>query len=336
MNIRKIKSKLILTALIITLLPTVVIVWADASPYFSEFISSEPSSPAFQGELPTARRTSTFDDMTVQFGTNDGDTSILSDDSGVEVVPGAAFIHTNELGNGTEAQDWFFSFSGGYVTNDSLSTSGIPKLICLAAPVYLPPQRRITGFIGYVQDVSTSLDIALYLDRTNSFGGWTELAAVQSVGNNPAVQTLTDPSINADQSADITDIESNYHVSMCLPAGSDFDIRVYGAAVTYSAELAPPVINNIYVPLLVKPGAPVLSRVFITNQSGGNVNYTILNTPQGNISCVVPNGAVNSFCGKEFTPGTYDWQATLNCGSLGPKPKDFPPGDVFPTPFRCD
>ncbi|MCB0168860.1 MAG: hypothetical protein KDI79_31825 [Anaerolineae bacterium] len=333
---KKTVNRLVLTALIIFLLPTVVMVWADPSPYLTEFISSELANPAFQGEFPTARRTPSFDDMTVQFGPDDDDVSNLSDDSGIEVVPGAAFIHTNELGNGTEAQDWFFSFSEGYITNDSLSSSGTSKLICLVAPVYIPPQRRITHFVGYVRDTSATLDITLFLDRTDSFGGWTELAAVQSVGNNTAVQTLTDPSITTAGGANITDIEYNYHVSMCLPAGSDFNINVYGAAVKYSPDLAPPTLNTIHLPILIKPGPPVFSKVFITNKSGGSVNYTVLNTPQGNINCVIPNGATNTFCGKQFTPGSYNWQATLKCGKLGPKPKDFPPGDVFPTAFRCD
>ncbi|MCB0214587.1 MAG: hypothetical protein KDJ52_34930, partial [Anaerolineae bacterium] len=301
---RKTINKVILTTLIIILLPTVVMVWADASPYLTEFVSSDPSSPAFQGEFPASRRKSSFDDVTVQFGATDDDISVLSDDSGIEIIPGAAFVHTNELGNGTEAQDWFFSFDGGYVTNDSLSTSGTAKLICLMAPVYLPPQRRITSFVGYVLDTSSSLDIAMYLDRTSSLGGWTELAAVQSSGNNAAVQTLTDPSIINDGGANITDIKSNYHVSLCLPAGSDEDIKVYGAAVKYAPESSPEVNNNNYMPLLLKPSPAKFAKVFITNKSGGNVDYTILNTPQGNIHCNVPNGAVDKFCGKQFEYGT--------------------------------
>jgi hypothetical protein len=117
-----------------------------------------------------------------------------------------------------------------------------------------------------------------------------------------------------------------------LPANSDFSIFVFGAQVTYA-----PTANNVYLPIVFKPNPVVLqSRVFLTNQSGGTLNYTISNTPEGNISCAVPNGAANFFCQKAFTSGSYNWTAQLVCGTLGPKLREFTPGDNFPSAFRCD
>jgi hypothetical protein len=335
MFIRKTYKTLIigvLSILVISFLPAVSAVWAEADSSFTKLsFTSKALIPPSQSAESINRPPSYFGDMIVQFGEAGENIAAQSDGSGVEVVPGAAFVHTNELGSGTEAKDWFFSFGGGFLTNDSFAESGVNKAVCLTAPVYLPLGVTITKFQGYVLDNSTTSDAAIFFDRTGSFGGWTELAAVQSTGNNASIQTLTDPSITA--GANIVATENNYHVSLCLPAGSDFNILVYGAQINYLSGT----LKNVFLPLVLKPNpASLLSKVYITNLSGGTLNYTIQNTPQGNISCTVPNGAKDFFCNKSFTSGIYNWRAQLVCGSLGPKPKDFTPGNVYPTPFRCD
>jgi hypothetical protein len=325
----KIYKALIITLSIVaaSLLPGVVTAWAGGDSNLTQTsLNPDASIPSAQGGEAAGRPPSFFGDMIVQYGEQNEGISAQSDGSGVEVVPGAAFIHTNELGNGTEAQDWFFSFAGGFLTNDSGG-----NLICLAAPVYLPPDNTITSFKAFVQD-NSAFEIAIFLDRTASFGGWTELAAVQSTGSSTAIQTLTDPSISTEGGANAIAHGFNYHVSLCLPANSDFSILVFGAQVTYA-----PSTNNVYLPIVLKPDPTLLqSRVFLTNQSGGTLNYTILNTPEGNISCSVPNGAANFFCQKAFTSGTYNWTAQLVCGTIGPKPKEYPPGNVYPSAFRCN
>jgi hypothetical protein len=273
-------------------------------------------------------------DMIVQYGEAGEEISAQSDLSGVETVPGAAFIHTNELGSGTEAEDWFFSFNEGYLTNDSFATSEVNKEVCLTSPVYLPLGATIISFKSYVLDTSSTTNVSIFFDRTGSGGGWTELGAVQSTGSSNSVQTLIDPSIFSGGGANIVAPEFNYHVSLCLPAGSDFDIRVYGAQLNYMIGNAA---TQVYLPIVLKPSLEQLqSRVYLTNLSGGSINYTIHNTPQGNINCVVPNGAKNQFCDKAFIANIYTWTAQLKCGPLGPKQRQFTPGDNFPTPFRCD
>lgn len=327
----------VLSVLVVSVLPGVAAIWAEADSDLAEADpSAEPLIPPPQGDEPITRPPSSFGDMIVQFGEGSGDISTQSDNSGVEIVPGAAFVHTNELGSGSEAEDWFFSFAGGYLTNDSVSHSGISKSVCLMAPVYLPLDSTIIGFSAYVLDQSSTIDVAIFLDRTRSHGGWTELAAVQSTGSSTSIQTLTDPSIFADGDANVVALNHNYHVSLCLPAGSDFDIRVFGARVDYIPFGTPPP-AGVHLPIIFKADPTLLmSYVYITNLSGGSVDYTIQGTPQGNIHCVVPNGAENQYCDKPFTSGTYNWTAQLHCGSLGPKPKEFNPGPVHPTAFRCD
>lgn len=326
---------IVLAVLVISLLPGVTAVWAEANPKGNQLNPSpEPLRPSAQGEESGRRPPSFLGDMLVQFGEQAEGIAPQSDGAGIETVPGAAFIHTNELGSGTEAQDWFFSFNSGFLTNDSFTKSGINKEVCLTAPVYLPLDVVITSFRSFILDNSSASDVAIFLDRTASFGGWTELAAVQSTGNSSSIQTVTDPSIFATSGANVVAPEFNYHVSLCLPAGSDFSIRVYGAQVIYSKKSD---LKNVYLPVVFKPDPnSLLSRVYVTNLSGGSVIYTILGTPQGNITCTVPNGAKKQFCDKAFTANTYNWKAQLHCGTLGPKPREFTPGNNYPADFRCD
>jgi hypothetical protein len=325
---------MLLSIIVASLLPGVATVWAEAE-MISDSSSTAPALiPPAQQEESDRRPPSFLGDTIIRYGNEAGDISVQSDGSGVETVPGAAFVHTNQLGSGSEAKDWFFSFAGGYLTNDSFAESGLNKEVCLIAPVYLIPGTTITGFRSYVRDNSTTLDIPIFLDRTDSFGGWTELAAVQSAGSSAAIQTLIDPSITSEGSANVVALDFNYHVSLCLPAGSDFSILVYGAQVSYTFNSAPG-LRSVYLPVIFRSD-PSLSSVFITNLSGGPLTYTVQNTPQGNITCTVPNGARNYFCDKPFTANTYNWTAQLICGPLGPKSKNFTPGPVYPTPFRCD
>lgn len=314
-----------------SLLPSLTLLWAEAASNLNE---TDPQMdlrmPPVQQEESVNRPPSDFSDLIVQVGEGATDITPQSDNSGVETIPGAAFVHTNEFDSGTEAEDWFFSFADGFLTNDS---GGNP--VCLMAPVYLPIGSRITSFTAFVRDSSPTTDVAIFLDRTASFGGWTELSAIQSSGSDGLLKAIIDPSVVS--GANLVEPEFNYHVSMCLPPNSDFDVLVYGAQVRYVPFGAPEPLT-VYLPFLLKAEPPPipLSFVYITNLSGGLVDYTILNTPQGNINCKVPNGAVDFFCDRSFPMGTYNWKAQLHCGSLGPKPRQFTEGVNKPSAFRCD
>lgn len=329
---------IVLTIVVTSLLPGAVAVWAEVNSNLVE-VGAEPESliPPTQEDEGGKRPPPFLGDMMVQYGEAGKGISPQSDlGSRVEIVPGAAFIHTNELGSGTEAKDWFFSFLGGYITNDSFAASGVNKAVCLTAPVYLPIGVKISSFKAYVRDTSAASNIAISLDRTGSRGGWTELGTVQTVNTNSSIQVLTDPSIFSNNGANIVAPEFNYQVSFCLPAGSDNTIFFYGAQVDYPLAAAPSP-KNLYLPVVIKPDPLLLlSRVYITNLSGGPINYTIQGTPQGPITCNIPNGAVDQFCHKPFTAGIYTWSAQLVCGTLGPKTRDFTIGDNRLTPFRCD
>ena len=320
-----------LSILVAGLLPGVAMVWAEAGPNLAGVSSnSEPLIPPAQGEGPGARPPSAFDDMIVQFGEEAEDISIQSDGSGVEIVPAAAFVHTGQLDNDTQAEDWFFPFDLGVVTSDSATND-----VCLAAPVYLPPGSIIESFTTYVFDGFPPNDLIVYLDRTSVLGGWDELASVRSV-NSSSIQVLTDPSILPDDDANIVAPFYNYHVDFCLPAGSGDFIVVLGAQINYSI---PP--QNVYLPAILKNPAPTPppippTTLFITNNTGGNLTYTVFGTPEGNITCNIPAGAQDQVCGA-FTSGSYSWQVVTICNppTASGINKSFPSPEKHLTPFYC-
>lgn len=74
--------------------------------------------------------------------------------------------------------------------------------------------------------------------------------------------------------------------------------------------------SEVYLPIMIKPGP---ARALITNNTGASMTYQIPDSgnpapPEGTVSCTVPVGAVQFFCDKEFTPGTYTWRAVATCG----------------------
>lgn len=91
---------------------------------------------------------------------------------------------------------------------------------------------------------------------------------------------------------------------------------------------------SLFLPIIVKSDI-TLASVFVTNNTGGSLTYQVLGTPQGTISCNVPNGAQNYLCGPSFTPNSYNWQATAICG--GKKGiRSYQPGPNYPKPFSCN
>jgi hypothetical protein len=334
MSMRKTRNIPVFIALLILVLslpPGVAIVWAevdsDPAKVGPDWVPLTPTPPA-QGEGSIERPLASFDDMLVQFGKGPEDVSVQSDNSGVQVVPGASFIHTGQLNNTTQAEDWFFSFAGGYLLNKSSTDP-----VCLAAPVYLPPGSVIKSFTAYVYDGSTSDNLIIYFDRTGSWGGWDELAAVVSTGSSSSIQTLTDPSIFSDEGANVVAPAYNYHVDFCFPIGSGDDIRVYGAQVNYSAPA-----QSIYLPIVLKAPAPVVPQtsLYIKNESGGVIYYyRIYDAPQGNFLAECPDNIQDGaevFCGT-FTPGIRYVVTDGQCGP-GSGNVSFPAGTCVRT-VRC-
>jgi hypothetical protein len=334
MNMQKMYKTLaivVLSILVLSFLPSIASVWAgvgsDAARVGPPLAQLTPMPPA-PSEEPITRPFVSFDDMIIQSGDRFEDVSALSDNSGVEIVPAAAFIHTGELGTGTEGGDWFFYFSGGYVMNDS------SKSVCLAAPVYLPPGSVIESFTAYVYDSSTTDNLIIYFDRTSSWGGWDELAAVMSLGSSGSIQIKTDPSINSDNDANVVAPDFHYHVDFCFPAGSGADIRVFGARVDYTPVAAAPGAVNVYLPIVMKPSNA--TGLYIKNDSGGAIYYyRIYDTPGGTMLIECPGNIKNGakvFCGT-FTSGIRHVVTDGYCGP-GSGNVTFPAGTCTRT-VRC-
>ncbi len=326
-----------LAIIVVGSLPSVVEVWAEAHSNSTETdLDSRALIPSAQGEGSKMRPPASVDDMIVQFGEDAESISIQSDNSGVEVVPGAAFVHTGELNNNTQANDWFFlfadqnpAFGGGYLLNDSATNQ-----VCLAAPVYLPEGSVINSFTAYLFDNFGPNNVTIYFDRTFVDGGWDELAQVQSI-NGGSIQALTDPSILNTGGANVVQSFYNYHLDFCLPAASGrynagfgADIRVLGAQVNYIPPSTFPSVTTVYLPVVLKIQAPTI-QFSVKNETGGVLlYYTVLNTPQGTINCPanIPNGAT-AFCGA-FNAGTYTVNVQSNGPGCGPGtgPLTFPSG----------
>ena len=89
--------------------------------------------------------------------------------------------------------------------------------------------------------------------------------------------------------------------------------------------------QKIFLPALLKNPSPI-TRLFITNHTGGTLTYTVKNTPEGTKSCSVADNQVK-LCAT-FRSGTYDWEATAHCGSTSGT-RTYPAGDDYPKAFEC-
>lgn len=325
---------IVLSILVLGLLPGVALVWAEAGPDSTQVgLASGSFVPLGQeGEESGVRPLASTDDMIVQIGADPGQITGQSDGSGIEIVPASAFVHTGGVGGaktGTEADDWFFDFDGGFVRNDSAN------FVCMMAPVYLPPGSIIDSFTVYLVDNSAS-NLTVYLDKVDVIDGWVELGRVTSSGSSASIQTLTDPAIVSDNGANtVSTVAVNFYVDFCFPnSATGTSLRLNAARVNYSAPA-----NITFLPIVIKGieevGGP--TRVYITNNTGGSLTYTIFNTPQGNISCVIANGANDVPCGNPFTSGFYDWLVVTVCDpptASGTK-KHFPPPEKHLSAFFC-
>ena len=253
--------------------------------------------------------------------------NIQAQSGDIQVVPAASFIQASDTNPATDdANNWLFDIDGGFLTSDSTTDE-----VCLVAPVYLAPDQTIDSFTVFAADESSNADLTVYLDRTSLLGDWTEVARVSSTGVTSGIQTLIDSTVSTTGGANIISTEYHYHVSFCLSPNSGNSIRVYGAQVRYS--LADETIQHLYLPIVLKSQQPPPTALLITNLTGGSLTYTVYNTPQGNITCTIPNGAVNQLCGT-FTAGTYSYRAVAHCGEKVGQ-RTYTPGNDALTPFRC-
>lgn len=86
-----------------------------------------------------------------------------------------------------------------------------------------------------------------------------------------------------------------------------------------------------YLPFLYKNAAPI-TNLYVTNNTGGTLTYTVRGTPEGTKSCSVENNQ-QKLCAT-FSPGTYDWEAQAHCGTAYGT-RYYPPGDDYPKAFQC-
>lgn len=346
MNIPKIPKILVVFTLLLTiisLLPGVATVWAEVTPNVNKTrldVEQPLLPPAQEGDAPAHRPTPSLDNMIVKIGQKGEYIFTQSDGAGVEIVPAAAFVHTGELGTGSEANDWFFNFNGGFLSNDSPFNS-----VCLAAPVYLPPGNTIDSLTVYVYDNFLANNVTFYLDSTGSFGGWNELASIQSANNSADIQTLTTSSILSEGAANQVAFGINYHIDFCLPAGSGTSIRVYGARVNYSAPA-----QSVYLPAVIKAPPPTppptTTTLFVENNTGGVIFfYRVFDSAEsGNLLAECPANiqpGTTVSCGT-FTAGSRHVTTNGECGP-GQGPVDFSVGtctrvvgcDRTPTTMQC-
>jgi|GEM_PF-2385963 len=322
-RIYKVYIIIILSILVLGLLPGVAFVWAEASSGPTQI--DHLIQPAQGGGLPIRTPVSPNNTI-VQSGVEFSSASIStqSDGSGVEVVPAAAFINTNELGTGTGGNDWFFSLStgglGGFVTNDSGG-----NWVCLAAPIYLPPDVTMESFTVYIFDGSNS-DVYVYFDRTEAWDlNYDEMAWVQSSGNVGAVRAFTSSSI----SDPVVKSGFNYHIAFCLPSNTDFNIGIFGAQVNYSVNT-----TQVYLPVIHK-GEVLFTTLTIKNSTGNTINfYKILNkdTLATVVQCTNIPDTQEQACGA-FESGYYHASVDYaGCGSgQTSNPIAFPPGNCVRT-----
>lgn len=135
------------------------------------------------------------------------------------------------------------------------------------------------------------------------------------------------------------DLRGQPTVWIAFVFNSDLSITDQGpffddVSVVVEKPQAQPGVNPLFLPVLIKSTTPP-AAVFITNNTGGNLVYQILNTPQGTISCNVAIGAQNAPCGPPFTPNVYPWRADSICGSRTGT-RLYTSGSNYPTPFGCN
>ncbi len=254
--------------------------------------------------------------------------SPLNQTTSTVVVPSASFIQAADLDGATnDANNWFFNFNDGSLT----STSAIDE-ICLVAPVNLAVGSTIENFTVYMEDSFGGDNITAYLDRTSFLGTWNELARVNSSGI-VGLTGVQDSTILTTNQAHIVSSDHNYHVSFCLPANSGGQIKVYG--VTLDVTISPN-FSDLYLPLILSPVEIIVvpTSLLITNNTGADLIYTVFDTPEGNITCIVLNGAADFQCGNTFTPGTYNFRAVAICGEKTGI-RTYRTGNDALTPFRC-
>jgi hypothetical protein len=242
-------------------------------------------------------------------------------------IPAAAFIQASDTNPATDdANNWLLDFNSA---NHFLTSDSAADQVCLVAPLYLPVGSTIESFTAYVEDNFATSNTTVLLDRTTFLGEWVELGRVTS-SDGGGIRALTDNTISTVDGANVVAANFNYQVSFCLPANSGANLNVYGVQVSYSLAGTTP--NTIYLPIITKSETPS-TALLITNQTGGSLNYTVFNTPQGNVTCSIPNGASNQICGA-FTSGVYNYKAIAICGQKVGQ-RSYKAGNDALTPFRC-
>ena len=88
--------------------------------------------------------------------------------------------------------------------------------------------------------------------------------------------------------------------------------------------------KNVHLPVVLRAPPPPQTNLYVKNSTTGIASYTVVGTPQGNITCSnIPAGAT-AFCGT-FTAGTYPASvSTAQCGGRTGE-VNFAPGNVTRT-----
>jgi hypothetical protein len=162
-------------------------------------------------------------DVKVVPSADEGGVGALSDGSGVEVVPIAAFRH-----DGNTANDWFHSFYGGYIQNDS-STSP-----CFMAPTYPPDGATLTEFRFSVLDDSATSDLFVFLNRLNLSTG-----TVQEIGGGALIGRDSSFPIEAFDNTltpgtQVVSKDYAYFIDFCFDPDTGTEILFYGARLIYT------------------------------------------------------------------------------------------------------
>jgi hypothetical protein len=162
-------------------------------------------------------------DVEVVPPTDGGGVGPQSDNSGVEVVPIAAFRHDGDNANG-----WFHSFAGGYIRNSS------SDFVCFAAPTYPPDGASLTQFRFSLMDDSASSDLYVWLDRVHLATGSVEtIAGGALTGRNNSIPTeVVDNTLTP--GTEIVSKDYAYYVDFCFEPDTDVEILFYGARLLYT------------------------------------------------------------------------------------------------------
>jgi hypothetical protein len=147
-----------------------------------------------------------------------------SDNSGIEVIPSAAFRH-----DGNNANGWVHWFANGYLRNNS------SQFACFMAPTYPPAGATLTRFSVAMRDNHATEDLGVGLYRvplTNS-GPSELLAATTPVGlNSPNVVEASDITIEPGKT--VVSHSYAYYVAFCFRPDTSTAILFYGARLFYT------------------------------------------------------------------------------------------------------